>query len=126
MTTIKMTGPGNRGPAPAELLDAARGMNADLPANPTREECIEAMMARAIACHLPMQVVMGSAFDDEMEQVPWRATLWPVDFRDSPEGLRVMGRVEPVGSYLVTGDNQRPGMRHLLLSALDEVTPIIE
>ncbi|MDN3521531.1 hypothetical protein [Halomonas ramblicola] len=109
--------------APASLVDTAHAMRACIGDSPTHLDCLLAIMERAIDRGLPMLITMGTAWDDDMEEVPWRATLYPKRLLNSAQGIRIAGEVQPLVRYLITGDQQRPGQRQLLLERIEHAEP---
>jgi hypothetical protein len=104
------------------LIKEAQAINALLPQQPSHLDCIQAMMERAIEAGLPLQVTMGTAFDDAMEERPWVGRIEPDKIILSAHGLRVRAKVTPSHRYLVTDESQRPGTRHLLMESIDFAT----
>lgn len=108
------------------LIELAQGMNAKLPESPSRFDCVLGMLERAIVLRLPIQIVKGDAFNNDMEEVPWVANIWPRELRRTVKGIRAIGYVEPVGDYLIMGDDQRLGERQYLVEDIQSATPHIK
>ncbi len=112
-------------PASPEQIEAARRFGAEIPDNPTHYQCIQAMFVRALREKTPLIITMGTAYDDDMEEQPWRARVNVEGFQDSPQGTRVRCLVEPVQRYLVGSEQQAAGQRLFLIDKIDAVEPAI-
>lgn len=110
-------------PASPEQIESARRLGANIPDNPTHYHCVQAMLVRAMREKRPLIITMGTAYDDDMEERPWRARVDVEGFQKSPQGTRVRCQAEPVQRYLVGSEQQAAGKRLFLLDDIDAVEP---
>lgn len=96
-------------PASPELLATAKELGAVVAKAPSHMDC--------------MRAIMGSAWDDDMQEVPWQARLRPHRLQCTAKGIRVHGEIAPMKRYLITGDQQRAGERRILLENIELAEP---
>lgn len=64
-----------------------------------------------------IHIEMGTAFDWEMNEIPWRATVIPLAIVGSAKGPRLRCRVDTGNNYMIIGADQSPGTKQLLLGS---------
>ncbi|WP_068638716.1 hypothetical protein [Thauera butanivorans] len=112
-----------------EFSDGRRFVNADAPPpGPAKvkkappplspaEEAQHQRLKEAIAKGQTLHIEMGSAWDENMEEVPWHGFIVPSRFVNHASGVRVVCEMEPEGIYFASTEDQAPGRRHLPLGS---------
>ena len=76
-----------------------------------------AILEEKIANGEVIRIEMGTAFDREMNEIPWRATAIPLSIVRSAKGPRLRCQVNVGNDYIIFGADQSPGVKHLLLGS---------
>ncbi len=80
-----------------------------------------ALIAEKIANGEVIRIEMGTAYDRDMKEVPWRATVIPIKFTASAKGERLRCRVDTGNAYLAFTAEQSDGIKHLLLGSFEVI-----
>lgn len=80
-------------------------------------EAQRAILEEKIANGEVIRIEMGTAFDGNMNEIPWRATAIPLAIVRSPKGPRLRCQVDVGNEYIIFGADQAPGVRQLLLGS---------
>lgn len=80
-------------------------------------ETQRALLEEKIANGEVIRIEMGTAFDPDMNEIPWRATVIPLAIVRSPKGPRLRCQVDTGTEYIIFGADQAPGIRQLLLGS---------
>jgi len=105
-----------------QLLSDLNRWDLATPSSRSKYDCAITLIKSAIEKHHPLAFSLGTYFDSEMDEKPWHAIMWPSAFQDSAKGLRVKCNVEHLGeSPLISGAEQMPGSRIILVSAIDAI-----
>ncbi len=80
-------------------------------------ETQRAVLEEKIANGEVIRIEMGTAYDREMNEIPWRATVIPLSIVRSAKGPRLRCQVDTGNDYMITGADQSPGVKQLLLGS---------
>lgn len=78
-------------------------------------DLLRAILQEKITNGEAVRIEMGTAYDWEMNEIPWRATVIPLAFTQSTKGPRLRCRVDTGNDYMITTADQQPGLKNLLL-----------
>jgi len=107
-------------PAAPELVALAESVGLGLSEAPTRMEAVHSLLVHAIHRGLVFEITDGgTAYDQDMNEVQWRARIRPLAIQCSPQGWRVKCEVEPIGTYLIGPGTEAGDIRLFLIEDFD-------
>lgn len=74
-----------------------------------------ALLEEKIANGEVIEIEMGTAYDEAMDEVQWRARCIPLAIVNSPKGKRLRCRIDSGGRYLIKSASQTDGDKLLII-----------